>query len=399
VRILPALIALLAWALVFDAAAQTASSGPSLRKEIRDTEELLDNPPSGRTRTSFAERYLNFKRELNDKHGLLYAITPTVMLQQGTQGGKDDLTVNEQVHFMGRWEPRELIAGGSLNFLYMHLGQVTSTTGIDFLQSVGTSFALSDSPNDSDVLRALFWRQELFDDTLRLYGGQGEVARNDNSCKYACDDTDSFISAPLASNPTRTLPGAGTAAGIELLPSKSFEFAFAVQDARGDGKLNFTRVFDSGEIAYAGEALWRQQVEGLGVGEYRATAYHVDAIAATGQASSDGWQLAFEQDVGDVGLFLRGGGTSGRSSSVRRYIAGGAVWKGPSFGNKEDWFGVGGSWLRPSDSTRGDEGVVEMFYRLQLTPLVQLSPDVMLVFPSRGHNMDAVFIFRAQVLF
>jgi hypothetical protein len=71
--------------------------------------------------------------------------------------------------------------------------------------------------------------------------------------------------------------------------------------------LNFTRVFDTAEVAYAGEALFRQQVAGLGVGEYRASAYHVDSIAATGQASSDGWQLAVEQDLGDVGLFLRGG--------------------------------------------------------------------------------------------
>ena len=67
------------------------------------------------------------------------------MLQKGTQGGKNDFTANEQVHFVGRWEPRDLIPGGSLNFLYMHLGQVTSTTGIDFLQSAGVSFPLSDS--------------------------------------------------------------------------------------------------------------------------------------------------------------------------------------------------------------------------------------------------------------
>ena len=98
-----------------------------------------------------------------------------------------------------------------------------------------------------------------------------------------------------------------TGTGIELLPSNSFEFAFAVQDARGDDKLHFTRVFDSGEAAYAGEVLFRQQVAGLGVGEYRVSAYHVDSIATTGQASSDVWQSAVAQDVGDGGLFLRGG--------------------------------------------------------------------------------------------
>ena len=66
---------------------------------------MLDSPPSGRTQTDFAARYLNFKRELFEERGLLYAITPTVMIQQGAQGCKHDLTVNEQVHFLGRWNP------------------------------------------------------------------------------------------------------------------------------------------------------------------------------------------------------------------------------------------------------------------------------------------------------
>jgi len=59
--------------------------------------------------------------------------------------------------------------------------------------------------------------------------------------------------------------------------------------------------------------------------------------------------------------------------------------------------GLGASWVRPSDESRGDEGIAEAFYRFQLTPLVQFSPDVTLVFPSQGSDMEAVFNLRLQV--
>jgi len=280
----------------------------------------------------------------------------------------------------------------------MHVGQITSTTGVDFLQSMGTSFALSDSPSDADVLRALYWVQDFSSGRVRFAFGHGEIAKNDNgNCRYSCDDTTTFVSQPLSSNPARTLPGAGAGIGLETYPVPELELAFALGDARGDGDLNFKRVFDEGDLAYSGEIVWRSDVPGLEHGEYRITGYHVDEIESASQKSSTGVQIGLEQDVGNTGLFLRGGGTKGRHSSVERYVSGGAVWKGPFSGGPEDWLGLGASWVRPSDSSRSDEGILETFYRFQLMPRVQFSPDVMLVFPSDGSDVEAVFSLRLQV--
>jgi len=381
------------------ALAQSAKNNPDAETIIEGTREVLADTPEGRARFPISTRYLDFKRGLVEKHGFTYAVTPTLMLQQGTQGGDKDFTANEQVHLAAAWEPfRTVLPGGSLIFHYMHTGQITSTTGVDFLQSMGTSFALSDTPGDSDVLRALYWRQEFAAGRVLFAFGHGEIAKNDNgNCRYSCDDTTTFMSQPLSSNPARTLPGAGAGMSMDVFPVPELELSFALGDARADGDLNFNRVFDEGDLAYSGEIVWRSEVPGLGHGEYRVTGFHVDEVESTGQKSSTGFQVALEQDVGKIGLFLRGGGTRGRQSSVKEYISGGAVWKGPFSGGPDDWLGLAASWVKPTDESRSDEGIVEAFYRVQLMPLVQLSPDVMLVFPSGGSDVETVFSLRLQM--
>jgi hypothetical protein len=382
-----------------DGWAQSSKTNPDVETLIEGTREVLDDTPEGRTAFPVSTRYLDFKRGLVEKHGFTYGVTPTLMLQQGTQGGDNDFTSNEQVHLTANWEPfRKVLPGGSLNFHYMHIGQVTSTTGVDFLQSMGTSFALSDSPADADALRALYWRQEFLEGKVLFAFGHGEIAKNDNgNCRYSCDDTTTFMAAPLSTNPARTLPGAGAAIGVEVFPVPELELALALEDARADNELNFNRVFDEGDLAYSGEIVWRSDLTGVGHGEYRITGFYADEIESINQESSTGVQIGLEQDVGKIGFFLRGGGTRGRHSSVKRYVSGGAVWKGPFSGGPDDWLGLGASWVRPSDSSRSDEGIVEAFYRVQLMPLVQLSPDVMLVLPSGGSDVEAVFNLRLQV--
>ncbi len=398
-RLLVICVILSLFVMATDAAAQSSKTNPDVETLIEETRELLADTPDGRTAFPFSSRYLDFKRGLIEKYGFTYGITPTIMLQQGTQGGDNDFTMNEQVHLTGNWVVfRNVLPGGSLNFHYMHIGQITSTTGVDFLQSMGTSFALSDSPANADVLRGLYWRQDILDERLFFAFGHGEIAKNDNgNCQYSCDDTTAFISGPLSSSPVRTLPGAGAAFGMDYFPVEKLELSFALGDARADGDINFSRIFDEGDLAYSGEIVWRSDLQGIGHGEYRVTGYYVDAIEAINQESSTGLQIALEQDFGNTGIFLRGGGTEGRHSSVKRYISGGAVWKGPISGAEDDWFGLGASWVQPSDSSRSDEGILEAFYRYQLMPLVQLSPDFMLVFPSSGSDVEAVFSFRLQV--
>ena len=59
---------------------------------------------------------------------------------------------------------------------------------------------------------------------------------------------------------------------------------------------------------------------------------------------------------------------------------------------------VGFIWTDPSDNTRPDDYGMEMFWRLQLTDNIQLTPDVQLYFdPSRNPTRDIEAAFGLRV--
>jgi len=73
------------------------------------------------------------------------------------------------------------------------------------------------------------------------------------------------------------------------------------------------------------------------------------------------------------------------------------VWTKP-FGNDEDWWGLGFGWVDPTAPGSNNEYVVETFYRLQLTPFVQVTPDAMMVInPSNNPDRDVEGVFSLRV--
>ena len=77
------------------------------------------------------------------------------------------------------------------------------------------------------------------------------------------------------------------------------------------------------------------------------------------------------------------------------------VWQKP-FGCSEDWLGLGFGAVRPTARATNVEYVAEAFWRVQLTPFVQFTPDVQVIFdPSYRPNTDveAVFSLRLRMQF
>lgn len=64
--------------------------------------------------------------------------------------------------------------------------------------------------------------------------------------------------------------------------------------------------------------------------------------------------------------------------------------------------GTAFSWEQPSDRSKRDQYVFEGFYRIWLTPLTHLTPDIQIVMdPANAPTNDAVTIFglRLRTLF
>lgn len=411
-------LSLLAFAGLDSAVAQNAGSDPDVFERLEEVRERIDDGlPSGRFSVApvAVEDYVAFKRRLEEDYRFIYNVAPTLMMHRGTHNGadrqngtadNDNSTASAQVHFVASWQPLENF-NGSINLHYMNLRQVTSTTGSEFSQAIGLSgFEINDSGVTTDPLRSLLWRQGFLDDRLVLYFGQGEILQFDNGCRYACDDTENFMATPLSSNPTRTLPGAGAAAAIEIKPIEGLSIGGGVSDARGDGGVNFARIFNEGELAYAGQVAYQPKLS-VGEGFYSLSAFYVEPKfrgSPQAQEESRGLQLMLDQDIGEVALFAKFGLAEKRKASAERYASGGLVWLNP-FGETEDRLGLGVGWVRPSADDTNDEWVVEGFYRLQMTPALEVTPGAeWIINPSNtdnnsGSNHEGVLNLRATARF
>ena len=167
-----------------------AAQGVPTDQLILDAERKAEEgawPPKGRFTISptFTERYARFNEWLWKDHGVAYLVAPTFMFQGGTQGSPDNYTANEQVKVVFAWEfLRETVVGDSaFVFDFLHLGQLTNATGVDFAQSLGINFFTSDSVGDSDIFKTLMWRQKFPGDVVTLYVGQAQAADIDGGRK------------------------------------------------------------------------------------------------------------------------------------------------------------------------------------------------------------------------
>jgi len=400
------------------ASAASAQGGPTtdqLFEDVIDKSdaeaefEALDWPPRGRFTLSqrFLDAYVEFNKRLWTKYGIAYLYTPTVMMQKGSQGGSQDFTANEQYNtiFIWRLLNKTRIGTGYFVFSNLHLSQLDKTSGVDFSQSLGVNYFTSDSPANTEIIKGLLWRHELPGEFLILFVGHDEITNLDNGCRYACDDTQSFFSTPLSSNPTRTLPSQGPMLSADVKLTEGVIVETAVADALGNGNLNFSRVFDTGRVAYAGALRLENPFKRVGDGLYKFTYYKVDSTGVRGtpsfQKASQGLSIQVDQDFGDLGVFAKYSRTFQRQDDIGQFASAGVVWTKP-FGHDEDRLGLGFGWVDPTAPNTNNEYVAEAYYRLQLTPFIQVTPDAMLVMnPSMNPdtNTEGVFSLRARALY
>ncbi len=401
-----------------NASAASAQGGPTtdqlfeeaIDKSDAEAEfEALDWPPRGRFTLSqrFLDAYVEFNKRLWTNYGIAYLYTPTVMMQQGSQGGSQDFTANEQYNtiFIWRLLNKTRIGTGYFIFSNLHLSQLNKTSGVDFSKSLGVNYFTSDSPANTEIIKGLLWRHELPGEFLTLFVGHDEISNIDNGCRYACDDTQSFFSTPLSSNPTRTLPSQGPMVAADVKLAEGVILETGVADASGDGNLNFSRVFDKGRLAYAGALRLESPFKPVGDGLYKFTYYKVDSTGQPGtdsfQRASQGLSIQVDQDFGDLGVFAKYSRAFQRKGDIGQFASAGVVWTKP-FGHNEDWLGLGFGWVDPTAPNTNNEYVAETFYRLQLTPFIQVTPAAMLVMnPSKNPdtNREGVFTLRARALY
>ena len=70
------------------------------------------------------------------------------------------------------------------------------------------------------------------------------------------------------------------------------------------------------------------------------------------------------------------------------------------FGQSQDRIGIGYTWSDPADKSLNEQSTIDVYYRVQVTPEIQVGPTFELIFdPVRNPDENTVFLwgFRARV--
>jgi porin len=105
-----------------------------------------------------------------------------------------------------------------------------------------------------------------------------------------------------------------------------------------------------------------------------------------------------------VDLFAQLGFANESVSDAAMHLAGGLNWAGPFASRSDDALGLYCSFVDLSEDAgyADDELVIELFYKLQVTPFMSIKPDLQYIInPSGDSTLDDAFVFglRAETTF
>ena len=130
-------------------------------------------------------------------------------------------------------------------------------------------------------------------------------------------------------------------------------------------------------------------------GHVHASLWHQDERDDAG--IDDGWGIAVSavQRFGRFTPFVRYGYTDSSATGPTpiKHMANVGVVIDGIFGQDKDRFGVGYTWSDPADRSLDDQGMIDAFYRVQITPEIQVGPVMEVIFdPVRNSGEDMIYV-------
>jgi porin len=283
---------------------------------------------------------------------------------------------------------------------------------------VPSSLEVADS---RDQIDELWYQQWLFDDFLRI-----KVGKVDANLEFGFPrSAGTFSNAVLALSPTYlvmpTYPDPATSVNVFVYPTKKTYLGFGLYDgATADGFRTGTRgpatffsdsKSDSWYMIGEGGINW-DTLGGLKGGRLAGGVWHSTADFAqfdggTSEGTTGGYIIAeqtvwtpsdleAEGDTRGLTAFVRWAMADADVSVIEHNVTGGVALKGTFPGRRADEAGAMVSWARlTGDRGAGfgrNETAFEVYYKLQLTPAIALTPNIQYIAEPGGNKSldDAV---------
>ncbi len=306
--------------------------------------------------------------------------------------------------FFGRWNlvNRGGPWPGALVFFTENRHRFTDIPPSELGGAIGSLWGTTNAFSEQDyALTQLYWEQGSQEDRVVSRLGKMDPEAIYDRSRYVSAN-EAFLNQAFSKTLAMPVPTTGLGAALAISPIPNTYIVGGVHDANGD-KTSFGEI-KKGELFTAIEFGIAPSYGKPGAGLYHVTLWHSDAREKANIPSGRGAALTLQQELGPDGRivpFFRYSYGDGGATPVRQGIAVGVGFEEP-FGQNNDLIGIGFSWGQPSDRTLRDQYVMEAFYRVQITPHTNLTPDIQVTFDPSDNSAEETIVVggvRLRTLF
>jgi porin len=355
--------------------------------------------------------WYEMKADLDENHGFKFGISYTALYQKADDnfGPEDDaagfdLDISGNWTFLGRNTDSPTMLG--FDFFWRDTLGTEITPQVLFTQ-FGSLYSTAAPYGEENPVIGELWIQKKFKNVFGFRAGKIFPITAYDFFPFKNFRTD-FVDFNHVTNATIPLPGNGLGAFVQYRPKPSIFLRLGVHDANADVQESGFDTYDDElftifEVGFDTGLLPRVP-GGPPQGHVHVSLWHQDEREDAG--IDDGWGIGVSavQRFGRFTPFARYGYADtevGGPTSVKHMVNAGLVID-EIFGQANDRIGIGYTWSDPIDRRLDDQGVIDAYYRVQLTPEIQIGPTLEIIFdPVRNSDEGTVFVlgFRTRVEF
>jgi porin len=374
----------------------------------RETKDFLFQIPGVRLVTG---PWSDLRKRLDERYGFRPAFSFTHLYQwaDDTAGGEDDgsgfeVNVDATWTFFGRETSSPSMAG--FEFLYRDKAG-TNIPPVALFTQTGALYPSTVAFGDVDPTIGQLWLQQVIKNRVGFRIGKYFPISAYDFFPLKNFRTD-FLDGIHAANLVIPLPDRGLGGYVMYRPHPRVYVRTGLHDANADAeKAGFNSLFDEGELFKIVEVGFDpgfvERAPGRPpAGDIHVSFWHQDEREDDNVDDGWGFVLAASQRFGRFLPFLRYGYADGDRTGptpIEQMVNGGLAIDN-IFGQSNDRIGIGLTWSRPTNGALDDQGAIDAFYRIQVTPEIALSPTVQLVIdPVRHPHEDTVWVLGIRSRF
>jgi porin len=346
------------------------------------------------------EGFYKEKRKLKEKYGIELNADYSFLNQYASESETDRQAASGALRFYGRWIPSRSTerAAGKIVFRFENRHRIgPGITPRDLGFDAGSALSTASFKAFGWGVTSLYFEKGWWDGRLAFVAGQMDPG-DFQDLHPLLNAWTAFMSDGSFNNPTVALPQQGLGVVGRAFFTDHIYLVAGLNDANGSPvRIDFESFFEAQEYHTWAELGWSPSPVAETAGEsIHVTAWHSDPRVEA--EVDEGWGVTFSAAY-EFGKrwtpFVRVGYSNGGGGALLERLVSGGV----GVRLRDDFLGTAVSWGRPPDGQGPDQVTTEVFYRILVTPNLQVTPGIhWTIQPSVSNTLWVGSVLRVRLV-